>query len=74
MHLDIFPIHYFDTTYTIIDIQDISTWFVHLQRFEFVIYHYGAVIAVLYKQAMLHLDLSWVEGYFVITYVRYYPI
>ncbi len=74
IYLNIFSIHDFNSAHTSISDEDYIWGFVHLQRFEFVIDCYDAIVAVLDEEAMFHLDLAWVESYFFVFYVGDRPV
>lgn len=74
IYLDIFSIHNFDPAYTSISNEDDIWGFVHLERFEFVIDCYDAIVAVLDEKTMFHLDLARVEGYFLVFYIGDVPV
>lgn len=74
IYLDIFSIHDFNTADTSISDEDDIWGFVHLERFEFVIDCYDAIVAVLDEETMFHLDLAGVEGYFLVFYIGDRPV
>ena len=66
VHLDVLAVHYLHTADArIYDQYDICR-FVHLERFEFLVNANHTVVAVFDEKALLHLDLTWTEHYFLI--------